>query len=71
MLAAIIVMALWSLINLRALRNAWRASRDDALAAALTFGATITFAPQIQNGIFTGILVSLGAVRVPAHVADA
>lgn len=58
-LAAIIVVALWSLINLRALRNAWRASLDDALAAALTFGATITFAPQIQNGIFTGILASL------------
>ena len=58
-LAAIIVMALWNLINLRALRNAWRASPDDALAAALTFGATIIFAPQIQNGIFTGILASL------------
>ena len=58
-LAAIIVMALWNLINLRALRNAWRASADDAIAAALTFGATIVFAPQIQNGIFTGILASL------------
>lgn len=58
-LAAIIVMALWNLINVRSLRNAWRASADDALAAALTFGATIAFAPQIQNGIFTGILASL------------
>lgn len=58
-LAAIIVMALWNLLNLRALRNAWRASADDAIAAALTFGATIVFAPQIQNGIFTGILASL------------
>jgi len=58
-LAAIIVMALWNLINVRSLRNAWRASTDDALAAALTFGATIAFAPQIQNGIFTGILASL------------
>ena len=26
----------------------------------LTFAATIAFAPQIQNGIFVGILVSLG-----------
>ena len=59
-LAAIIVMALANLVNLRSLRNAWLASRDDALAAALTFVATIAFAPQIQNGIFTGILVSLG-----------
>ncbi len=59
-LAAIIVMALTNLINLRSLRNAWRASRDDAIAAGLTFVATIAFAPQIQNGIFAGILVSLG-----------
>ena len=59
-LAAIIVMALSNLINLRSLRNAWRASSDDAAAAVLTFAATIAFAPQIQNGIFVGILVSLG-----------
>ena len=59
-LAAIIVMALTSLINLRSLRNAWRASRDDALAAVITFATTIAFAPQIQNGIFAGILVALG-----------
>jgi SulP family sulfate permease len=59
-LAAIIVMALAGLINLRSMRNAWLASGDDAVAAGLTFVATIAFAPQIQNGIFTGILISLG-----------
>ena len=59
-LAAIIVVALSNLINLRSLRNAWRASRDDAAAAALTFAATLVFAPQIQNGIFIGIVASLG-----------
>ncbi len=59
-LAAIIIMALTNLINLRSLRNAWRAGRDDAIAAGVTFAATLAFAPQIQNGIFAGILVSLG-----------
>jgi SulP family sulfate permease len=59
-LAAIIVMALANLVNLRSMRTAWLASRDDAIAAALTFAVTIAFAPQIQAGIFTGILVSLG-----------
>ncbi len=59
-LAAIIVVALSNLINVRSLRNAWRVSRDDALAAILTFVATIAFAPQIQNGIFTGVLLALG-----------
>ena len=59
-LAAIIIMALTNLINIRSLRNAWRAGRDDAIAAGVTFAATLAFAPQIQNGIFAGILVSLG-----------
>jgi sulfate permease, SulP family len=59
-LAAIIIMALVNLVNVRALRNAWRASADDAAAAAVTFAATLAFAPQIQNGIVAGILVSLG-----------
>lgn len=58
-LAAIIIMALANLINVGSLRTAWKASRDDALAAALTFATTLAFAPQIQNGIFTGMLVSL------------
>jgi len=44
----------------RSLRMAWLSGRDDAVAAALTFAATLLFAPQIQNGIFTGVLFSLG-----------
>jgi SulP family sulfate permease len=58
-LAAIIMMAVFSLINLRALINAWRAKRDDGIAAVATFVATLVFAPNIQNGIMTGILLSL------------
>ena len=59
-LAAIIVTALANLVNLRSLLNSWRASRDDAVAAAITFAATLAFAPHIQNGIVAGIVVSLG-----------
>ena len=58
-LAAIIMMAVFGLINFRALGNAWRAKRDDGVAAAVTFVATLAFAPNIQNGILTGILLSL------------
>ncbi|HLA02928.1 MAG TPA: sodium-independent anion transporter, partial [Aestuariivirga sp.] len=39
--------------------NAWRASRDDGVAAIITFLATLAFAPNIQNGILTGIILSL------------
>lgn len=58
-LAAIIMMAVVSLINFRSISNAWRASRDDGLASIVTFLATLAFAPNIQNGILTGIILSL------------
>lgn len=59
-LAAIIMVAVVGLIDLRAISTAWRANRDDGLACIITFGATLAFAPYIQNGIITGILLSLG-----------
>jgi SulP family sulfate permease len=58
-LAAIIMMAVVSLINFRSIFNAWRASRDDGLASIVTFLSTLAFAPNIQNGILTGIILSL------------
>ena len=60
-LAAMIVLAVANLIDFSALRHAWQAGRDDGIAAALTFIATLAFAPNIQNGILTGITFSLGA----------
>ena len=58
-LAAIIMMAVFGLLNFRNFVKAWRANRDDGIAAVVTFVATLVFAPNIQNGILTGILVSL------------
>lgn len=60
-LAAMIILAVANLIDFAALRHAWQAGRDDGIAAALSFFATLAFAPNIQNGILTGILFSLGA----------
>ena len=60
-LAAMIMLAVLNLIDLRALRQAWLASRDDGLAGTATFVVTLAFAPNIQNGILTGILLSLAA----------
>jgi SulP family sulfate permease len=58
-LAAIIMMAVTGLINFQSIRNAWKANKDDGLAAIVTFFATLAFAPNIQNGILTGIILSL------------
>ncbi|MDX9718602.1 MAG: SulP family inorganic anion transporter, partial [Thauera sp.] len=59
-LAAVILQAVAGLLDAGVLRRAWRASKDDGAAAAVTFAATLAFAPNIQNGIFTGLMLSLG-----------
>lgn len=58
-LAAVIIMAVINLVNLRAILNAWRASKDDGISSIVTFLTTLAFAPNIQNGIVTGIILSL------------
>ncbi len=58
-LAAIIMMAVFSLVDVQVIKEAWKASRQDGIAAITTFVATLSFAPNIQNGILTGILLSL------------
>lgn len=58
-LAAVIIMAVIGLINLRAIFSAWRASKDDGISSIVTFLTTLAFAPNIQNGIVTGIILSL------------
>jgi len=60
-LAAIIILAVLNLVDLPALRQAWRASKDDGFAALATFLLTLGFAPNIQIGIVAGIIVSLAA----------
>ncbi|MDO8706287.1 MAG: SulP family inorganic anion transporter [Sulfuricaulis sp.] len=58
-LAAIIMMAVISLINFKTIKEAWVVSKQDGAAAIITFVATLAFAPNIQNGILTGIILSL------------
>ena len=59
-LAAVIMLAVFNLINFHSFRRAWRANRDDGIAAILTFATTLLFAPNIQDGILAGIIASLG-----------
>lgn len=58
-LAAVIMMAVFSLINIETVKDAWVANKLDGVAAVVTFVATLIFAPNIQNGILTGIILSL------------
>jgi len=58
-LAAVIILAVISLLNFKIFRDAWNASRRDGIAAASTFVATLLFAPNIQYGILVGMLLAL------------
>lgn len=58
-LAAIILQVVAGLLDPRALTRAWQAGRDDGLAFTITFATTLAFAPNIQNGILTGLLLAL------------
>ncbi|MFP5419004.1 MAG: SulP family inorganic anion transporter [Gammaproteobacteria bacterium] len=53
-LAAIIIMAVGGLVNIAAVRHAWRTHRHDGAAAIVTFVATLLFAPHLDNGILIG-----------------
>lgn len=64
-LAAVIIMAVVGLVNFAAIRHAWHANRHDGIAAAVTFIATLAFAPHLDNGILlgTGLAILLYLLR--------
>ncbi len=59
-LAAVIMLAVVSLINFKALLHAWQIHRHDGLAAVATFVATLAFAPHLDMGILFGVMVAIG-----------
>jgi len=58
-LAAIIVIAVVGLIDLRRFRELWRTSRTDAAVAALTFVATLASVPELYWGVLAGLVLSV------------
>jgi len=53
-LAAVIIMAVIGLINFKAVKHAWHASKHDGVASIITFIATLGFAPHLDKGIMVG-----------------
>ncbi len=58
-LAAVILVTLAALLSPAQLKEAWRANRDDGLAGTVSFVATLAFAPHIEIGILSGLILSL------------
>ncbi|MCW8931743.1 MAG: sulfate permease [Gammaproteobacteria bacterium] len=53
-LAAVIMTAVFGLINFKAVKHSWHASRHDGIASMVTFVATLGFAPHLDKGIEVG-----------------
>ena len=58
-LAAIIILAVANLMNFKAIIHAWQAHRHDGIAAIVTFLATLSFAPHLDNGILAGAALAI------------
>ena len=59
-LAAVIILAVGSLIRVKPLRRIWRTQRHDAIVALVTFLLTLLYAPHLEKGILAGVMLSLG-----------
>ena len=58
-LAAIIMLAVIGLINVRGFIHAWQAQRHDGVISIITFVCTLVFAPHLDRGIEVGVLLSI------------
>ena len=59
-LAAIIMMAVVSLINVPGFVHIWQAQKYDGVTAIVSFICTLVFAPHLDKGIMIGVVLSLG-----------
>ncbi len=58
-LAAVIMMAVFGLISVSAIKHAWLANKHDGIAGIVTFFATLGLAPYLDQGIIIGAILSI------------
>ena len=58
-LAVIVMMAVFGLIRIKPLVQAWKADRIGAVIGIITFFATLIMAPAIANGIVLGVILTI------------
>lgn len=58
-LAAVVVAAVASLVNPRALLRLWQISRVEGLTGGVTFALTLATAPRLYWGVLAGLLMSM------------
>lgn len=58
-LAAIVMSAVFGLINVQVMLHSWRVSRTDGVVGFITFAATLLMAPQLANGVLVGVILTI------------
>lgn len=58
-LAIIVMLAVFGLIDFKSLRHAWQVQRQDAIAGVATFVATLAMAPDLAGGILLGVALTV------------
>jgi SulP family sulfate permease len=58
-LAAVVIMAVFGLINFKAVKHIWTVNKHDGMAAMVTFVATIASAPKLDHGIMIGAILAI------------
>ncbi len=59
-LAAVIMMAVIGLVNIKGFVHAWHAQKYDGIISVLSFMVTLYFAPHLDKGIMVGFVLSMG-----------
>ncbi|MEY6433503.1 SulP family inorganic anion transporter [Thioalkalicoccus limnaeus] len=72
-LAAIVMTAVFGLIDVKALVGAWRVQRADGVIGLVTFLATLALAPNLAGGVLVGVVLAalaflIGTMRPRAEV---
>ncbi len=58
-LAAVIMVAVFGLINVQGVKHTFKVSRSDGLICVITFVTTLGFAPHLDKGVMIGVALSL------------
>jgi MFS superfamily sulfate permease-like transporter len=59
-LAAVVMLAVVGLVNVKGFLHLWKAQKYDGVTAGITFLGTLAFAPHLDKGIMAGVVFSLG-----------
>lgn len=58
-LAAIVMSAVFGLIDFKSLRHSWSVRRGDGIVGLITFMATLVMAPQLASGVLVGVVLTI------------